>query len=225
MIDINLKKFKWLVIFFSLFVLVLGLSSFIALCPFVYFSEASRTGADLLVVDSSVLYKNVRDFLLFKSDLSNKFTVSEASHMRDVRLVFVVIWFLSFVFLSFLFFCFFYLKKLIILKKKNSKKNLFLFFDYLKKGSLFSFIFLIALLFFAWFSFDFAFDLFHRIFFPQGNWVFPFDSLLIILFPSSFFVGISTKLFVLSLFFSISLFVLFHFLGKKYVYVKRLKKK
>src|SRR3989338_5239926 len=48
-------------------------------------------------------------------------------------------------------------------------------------------------------AFDLAFTLFHNLFFPQGNWTFPSDSLLIRTFPLGFFMGMSYKIFLLSL--------------------------
>ena len=45
---------------------------------------------------------------------------------------------------------------------------------------------MIAVGVFAAVAFDAAFELFHRIFFPGGNWDFPADSLLIRLYPYVF---------------------------------------
>ncbi len=56
---------------------------------------------------------------------------------------------------------------------------------------------------FAYFSYDFVFTLFHDVFFPQGNWLFPTDSRLIQTFPLSFFVNMTTKIISLSLLLSI----------------------
>jgi len=54
---------------------------------------------------------------------------------------------------------------------------------------------LLGLLFF----FDGLFTLFHTIFFPQGNWQFPVDSLLIQTFPGEFFVTVALLIFGVSL--------------------------
>ncbi len=43
-------------------------------------------------------------------------------------------------------------------------------------------------------SFNSSFTAFHHLFFPQGNWTFPADSLLIQTFPLQFFVKISQTL-------------------------------
>ena len=80
-----------------MFLLVIGVPSFVALCPYLYFHEVSK------VSDSEVnlpLYENVHGFLLGRNDLSSDFDVAETSHMRDVRFVFLLLHALSLVFLS-----------------------------------------------------------------------------------------------------------------------------
>jgi len=57
------------------------------------------------------------------------------------------------------------------------------------------------------FGFSRAFALFHQVFFPQGNWMFAADSLLIRTFPAEFFVKISTAIFILAFILG-SLFIL-----------------
>lgn len=52
---------------------------------------------------------------------------------------------------------------------------------------------------FALINFDFLFNLFHQIFFPQGNWVFSADSYLIRTFPRAFFISLARKIISLSL--------------------------
>ncbi len=48
-------------------------------------------------------------------------------------------------------------------------------------------------------SFNSSFTVFHQIFFPQGNWQFAADSLLIQTFPLEFFIEISFFIFILTL--------------------------
>jgi len=50
------------------------------------------------------------------------------------------------------------------------------------------------------FSFDFLFTTFHVIFFPQGNWMFDPSSLLITMFPQTFFFDISLRIFIYAMF-------------------------
>ena len=54
------------------------------------------------------------------------------------------------------------------------------------RGGIWVVVALIVLGIFAAFAFETAFELFHRIFFPGGNWAFPADSLLITLYPYAF---------------------------------------
>lgn len=49
------------------------------------------------------------------------------------------------------------------------------------------------------FSFNWVFRMFHAIFFPQGNWMFDYGSLLIQTFPLDFFVKLSGLIFGLAL--------------------------
>ena len=56
------------------------------------------------------------------------------------------------------------------------------------------------------FDFQWLFILFHKIFFPQGNWLFAESSLLIQLFPASFFEAITIRSFLVSLSIPILLF-------------------
>jgi len=65
--------------------------------------------------------------------------------------------------------------------------------------------------------FDFIFAIFHKIFFPQGNWLFAADSLIIQTFPLEFLVSISRNIFILTLF----LGILFILSGYTYRYVLR----
>ena len=53
----------------------------------------------------------------------------------------------------------------------------------------------LALLFVLSLNFDWFFTNFHYIFFPQGNWQFPADSLLITMFPADFFRSFVLKMF------------------------------
>lgn len=188
----SFKKLDLFVKIVVVFVLVFGLFSFFALCPFVYFSEVEKTTAHNYLEDASFYYLNVYDFLVFQRELSSDFTESEASHMRDVRVLFNVFRLLSLLFVVFLIFYLFYLFKI---KNDFLLKN---FFNSLFSGAVISFFVVVFILFFSLVNFGFSFNVFHYVFFPQGNWLFPFDSLLITLFPQEFFFGISKKLFFIS---------------------------
>jgi integral membrane protein (TIGR01906 family) len=55
------------------------------------------------------------------------------------------------------------------------------------------------ILLFSVISFNSSFTAFHEIFFPQGNWQFPSDSLLIQTFPLDFFIKIAFIIFIQTL--------------------------
>lgn len=100
-------------------------------------------------------------------------TEKENSHMRDVK-VLVTLHFVVFVFLLLLF---------VILFSRSTKKQIVV-----RYGSIISIILPIV---FAVFDFSSVFTLFHAVFFPQGNWVFPATSVLVNVYTFEFF-----KLFV-----------------------------
>jgi uncharacterized membrane protein len=208
------KKIKYAVSFLIFFVLVLSIPSFIALCSFIYYGEASKTGASESLENPNYLYKNVHDFLVWQKPLSKEFTENELSHMRDVRFLFNSFRLITLLFLLFLL-IYFVLETQRIKKLKGSKlrkeKKLFLekktfFIKTTKQASIFSLIFLVLLVLFVLLNFNFSFDVFHRIFFPQGNWIFPHDSLLITLFPSEFFFSMASKILLIT--FSVVLLII-----------------
>ncbi len=58
-------------------------------------------------------------------------------------------------------------------------------------------------LLFLLFAFGSSFTIFHQLFFPQGNWQFPFNSLLIQTFPLDFFISVSKTIFIQALIYGI----------------------
>jgi uncharacterized membrane protein len=61
-------------------------------------------------------------------------------------------------------------------------------FRTLKLAGILSIAFILLLLLSIIMSFQATFFLFHALIFPQGNWTFPFDSIIIIVFSEQFFV-------------------------------------
>jgi hypothetical protein len=208
---INLFKIKtvlsYFLVFFSVFILVLGVPSFIVLCPFIYFNEASNVDSSL--VNDDFFYSNVFDFLVYQKSLDSTFTSDEASHMHDVRFLFNLFRFLSLFFLLLIFCYIFLIFKINKSEKKSVFDNKIFLFElnfFLKKIKLSIFLslgFFVLLLFFVFVDFTSSFNVFHKLFFPQGNWMFSIDSLLINLFPLSFFIGIAKKVFLFSSLFSV----------------------
>jgi integral membrane protein (TIGR01906 family) len=128
------------------------------------------------------------DFLNDKQELNLNYTSSEASHLEDVKKVMNFIDYLFYLSLIIITFIITYYKR----NKEQLKKLL-------KYGGITTLISIGIILILSLFAFNTTFTIFHKIFFPQGNWIFPSDSLLIQTFPIEFFIGISTKIFGLSL--------------------------
>jgi len=106
----------------------------------------------------------------------------EAAHMRDVRVV--LYGFLGLSALAVLF------AGVVMARAPRDPLNWLA----LARGGLWLAMLLIALGIFAAFAFDTAFELFHRIFFPEGNWAFPPTSTLIRLYPTAFWEVTSAAL-------------------------------
>ncbi|HLC98189.1 MAG TPA: DUF1461 domain-containing protein [Candidatus Nanoarchaeia archaeon] len=92
-------------------------------------------------------------------------------------------------------------------KQPQFQKKLFRF------GGITTLAFGIILLFFILFSFTSSFTLFHQLFFPQGNWLFPESSFLIQMFPIHFFTAAARNIFLVLLGLG-SLFILLSLLWK-----------
>lgn len=141
------------------------------------------------------------NYLQNKGELNLNYTTNEESHLEDVK---GVMNFIDYVFYLSLIVC-----TLIITYYKRNKEQLKKLFKY---GGITTLVSIGLILLFALFAFNFTFTIFHQIFFPQGNWLFPFDSLIIQTFPIEFFIRISLKIFLLALLLG-SLFIL----GGKYL--------
>ena len=129
--------------------------------------------------------QNTIDFLNNdKEELKLNYTASELSHLEDVKRVMK--------FVDVLFYTLLLTLTLIITYYKNQKEQLRKLFLYGGKTTI---IVLAVFLLYTLLNFNDAFTLFHKIFFPQGNWMFAEDSLLIQTFPIEFFVGISRIIF------------------------------
>lgn len=114
-----------------------------------------------------------------KSDFSF-FTDDEINHLYDVRtLIQKIFLFLNTSIILFAFFIVLLLQKEILIILKNISL-IFIFSSCIV-------FFLIIILYFISNNFIFAFEKFHELFFPQGNWAFPEGSLLITLLPLNFF--------------------------------------
>jgi integral membrane protein (TIGR01906 family) len=159
-------------------------------------------------------FKNKSEFKKFDLKIERDFfTQDEINHLKDVRELLNKIFLVYYICIAG-----FFITILILIENK--------IFFYLKNISLVfiwassSVIFLLILIYFLSNNFLPLFEKFHLIFFPQGNWSFPEDSLLITLFPLNFFyeflITLVSSAFYISFVFLIIGIVLF-FISKKYM--------
>jgi integral membrane protein (TIGR01906 family) len=127
-------------------------------------------------------------FLVDNHNLELNYTSSEKSHLEDVKGVMQG--------LDYLFYLSLLVVTLIITIHKKKKEIIKKLFYYSGISSL---VFFGIIMLFSLISFNSMFTYFHKIFFPQGNWLFPIDSLLIQTFPIQFFITISLKVMVISI--------------------------
>ena len=151
-----------------------------------------------IVLFSSNLSEGQEDWVDFfdTGDIPEGYTEDEVSHMQDVRSVMQ--------FVNNTFFGLLLVVTLILTHYKKRKDEIRKLIRY---GGVSTLAFSGVFLLFSWISFSFLFEYFHKIFFPQGNWQFSFDSLLIQTFPLDFFISISTKILGLTILLGI-LFIL-----------------
>lgn len=132
------------------------------------------------------------------------FTENEISHMVDVRnLIFKIL----LLFYGSLIVLIVLLILLFLLERKHIKRFRGTGLVFLVSSSVVLFIFII--LYILSMNFSHLFDNFHLLFFPQGNFMFESNSLLITLFPFNFFYQYFTRLVIGS----IVLSLIFLFIG------------
>ena len=125
------------------------------------------------------------DFVQKGSELQLNYTAKEYSHLEDVQDVMKGVKIVFIVGLLLLF-------GLVVYSWKDRKRLL-------KYGGVSTVVFVGVVLMFSLVAFKYTFTFFHQIFFPQGNWQFAVDSLLIQTFPLEFFISISRNIFLLTL--------------------------
>lgn len=215
----KIKINKIIIIILTLLFLCLAIPMLIAINPYVYFDETKQTSAEDKLENPNQLYDNVYNFLVLQQELSDEFTENETSHMIDVRIIFNTLKLLTFIILIITVTYFMHIKikykqtkkhkqkkqkilnatpKQIKYKEKNLQKikELEELIKNIKKGAIISLILITILVLFTSLNFHQSFTIFHEIFFPQGNWAFPANSLIITLFPQDFFISITTKILI-----------------------------
>lgn len=123
-----------------------------------------------------------------RENLSLNYTSNELSHLQDVQ---GVIKGERYVFMGA------YLA--VILLFWISRKDKIFSQKLLRYGGITTLMVMGIILLFSVVSFKAVFTLFHQLFFPQGNWLFSPDSLLIQTFPLNFFMNISLIIFLQTL--------------------------
>ena len=96
--------------------------------------------------------------------------------------------------------------------KDSSSKNMNDFKQLFKYGGITTVSFISLMLVIGIIAFNSLFTILHKVFFPQGNWQFPADSLLIQTFPYSFFFKMSIIIFLQTVFYGIFFIVLSYYL-------------
>lgn len=131
------------------------------------------------IINESVrldMSSNVREYLTGPGEL-HYFNEQEKSHMQDVKQILDA-------FFHFSLFMFGLGISIFIFKRE-------LFYRSLKNAAFICLSFCALLILLVIMGFDKTFSSFHAIFFPQGNWQFPFGSELIAVFPITFFFNIA----------------------------------
>ncbi len=163
--------------------------------------------SDSRLENSHYLGLNIIRFFNYGSELSSPFDQNEISHMKDVRNIFSALRLIFAVSIAILL--------VHIISSIKEEKYLSIVKD-LNKGAVYSFIAVILLAILA-IPFNLFFSVFHNVFFPQGNWTFPQDSSLIMLFPQEFFQRALTDILILAAICSVFIFCITFVLEKIYI--------
>ncbi|MGV8162690.1 MAG: DUF1461 domain-containing protein [Candidatus Nanoarchaeia archaeon] len=195
--NIEEKKIKFLIfprIIISLFILIIVLA-----LPLIIISgsesfyknrlENSDCYAMISEHDCIDLSMNALNYLKGKEALDERYSEQEQSHFADVKVILdftkaLVV--ALFIFVLAYFALFFYLDKEEIFKT-------------LKLAGWMIIIVLVFLLVMISLGFQNTFFLFHALLFPQGNWTFPFDYTIIVVFSEEFFIRAAFTSFLFSL--------------------------
>jgi integral membrane protein (TIGR01906 family) len=175
-----------------------------------YYNQFKQNNVYERIDNANQILDNMLLFFKDKAELKF-FEKNEKAHLKDVKALINTIY----IFYYLLLFTYIILIILLYLYfKRNFIKHIIKIFLY---GNLLMLL-LGLILVFASSYFTLMFDLFHHIFFPQGNYIFPANSLLINMFPEKFFYNSLSKIiynsFILSFFFSVFMI----FLWRRYKY-------
>ncbi len=142
----------------------------------------------LLLINQTENQDQTLNYVLNRGELNLNYTSLERLHLEDVKTVISLAnyWFyFSLVIVAGM--ILYYLKDRFKLKK-------LCLWGGITTTAITGIIILLAIV-----SFNSSFTVFHQVFFPQGNWQFPANSVLIQTFPLEFFIEISFFIFILTL--------------------------
>lgn len=140
--------------------------------------------------------ENTLNFLHGQEMLTVPYAEQELSHLRDVQKVMDKVDFV------------FYLLLIAVVSLFSFSWRAKTSRAFLRWGGLTTLAVVGIVLLFLLLSFTSVFTLFHQLFFPQGNWLFPEESLLIRTFPQEFFVKVGLTIFLLAVFMGLCLLIL-----------------
>jgi integral membrane protein (TIGR01906 family) len=132
----------------------------------------------------------------------NVFSAKEQDHLKDVHWVIRIVKYLTIISLA-------WLAWITYSKLKTHEGKTFLHKTLLYTA--YSGVITIMILAILGINFTWFFEMFHKIFFPQGNYSFPATSLLIIMFPEGFFRDFAIKIIIHSM----VLFALCYFIATR----------
>lgn len=174
------KHHLWIKILLIMFIplsIYLGVTNYLLYDESAYKDEFEKVGTYDRVPEADSILDNLLKFFKGEKEIDANFTYSEIIHLSDVRnlIGFLTKFFYILVLIKLILF------GAIIFTSKKAIDDLI----HITMGS--------GTLTIMWpimllnFNFDYLFTEFHKLFFPQGGWIFPESSLLIQLFPEMFF--------------------------------------
>lgn len=188
----NTKDIFWTIIFCLAFVTTILIFSYRTTLFFFPLTESQE---------------NTIHFLQGKEELRVYYTPGEISHLEDVAQA--MNW------LQIMFYVGVILSLAILIYHLQEKEKLI---EFLFWGGITVISVIVILTIVIGADFNAAFIIFHKLFFPQGNWTFPVDSTLVKVFPETFFIHFSRFMFLpaaMTSLVSILLSTLFKYYRKK----------
>lgn len=186
MVNINKAITIKSILYLSIPIIIL----FLALQTTFIFTEANLEQQDDITFIQSNLDFN-KYFTL------NNYTNQEFQHMQDVKILFKIIYTISYIAMISS------IIAIIIAKKKKIAIN-----KIIRNSGIISLFFGTIIIILAKINFFNTFIYFHKIFFPQGNWMFSAESKLIQTFPLEFFTTFAIKMFLIYLTISLTIILI-----------------